>query len=47
MSKPAFSRVILKLSGEALTGDQEYGIDPKFISFIAREIKKSCRPDWS
>lgn len=36
---PKFNRVILKLSGEALAGDQGYGIDPEFISQIAREIK--------
>lgn len=36
---PKFKRVILKLSGEALAGNQGYGIDPEFISNIAREIK--------
>jgi len=40
MSKPVFSRVILKLSGEALAGDQQYGIDARYISKIAREIRK-------
>jgi len=35
---PAFSRVLLKLSGEALMGDQNYGIDPKVASQIAQEI---------
>lgn len=40
MSKPVFSRVILKLSGEALAGDQQYGIDARYISKIAREICK-------
>ena len=37
--KPTFKRVLLKLSGEALGGDQGYGIDPKTIDTIAREVK--------
>jgi len=36
---PAFKRVLLKLSGEALMGDGDYGIDPKIISRLANEIK--------
>jgi uridylate kinase len=35
---PAYSRVLLKLSGEALMGDQPFGIDPKTANQIAREI---------
>jgi uridylate kinase len=35
---PAFSRVLLKLSGEALMGDQAYGIKPETTTQIAREI---------
>ncbi len=35
---PAFRRVLLKLSGEALMGDHEYGIDPKRVASIAREV---------
>jgi uridylate kinase len=34
----AFRRVLLKLSGEALMGDKEYGLDPARISRIADEI---------
>jgi uridylate kinase len=34
----AFHRVLLKLSGEALLGDREYGIDPKTVTAIAREV---------
>lgn len=37
--KPFFKRVMLKLSGEALGGDQGYGIDPVTIESIAREVK--------
>ena len=35
---PAFRRVLLKLSGEALMGSQDYGIDPKRVDAIAREV---------
>ena len=35
-----YQRVVLKLSGEALAGEQGYGIDPKFISSIANQIKE-------
>jgi uridylate kinase len=35
---PAFHRVLLKLSGEALMGDQEYGLDPDRIAALAAEI---------
>lgn len=37
--KPVFKRVLLKLSGEALGGEQGYGIDPNTIDSIAREVK--------
>ncbi len=36
---PKYRRVLLKLSGEALMGDQSYGLDPKIIGRIAREVK--------
>jgi uridylate kinase len=36
---PAFSRVLLKLSGEALMGDQEYGQDPARIAATARAVR--------
>jgi len=38
-SKPVFSRVLLKLSGEALMGDMDYGIDPAYARRIAGEVK--------
>jgi uridylate kinase len=39
MSLPlAYRRILLKLSGEALMGDEDYGIDPKVIGRLAREI---------
>jgi len=36
--RPAFHRVLLKLSGEALMGDREFGLDPDCIDSIAAEI---------
>jgi uridylate kinase len=38
MSSPAYQRVILKLSGEALLGPGSFGIDPKITTQIAEEI---------
>ena len=38
MASPVYTRVLLKLSGEALMGDQTFGIDPAVSSQIAREI---------
>ncbi len=38
MSDLAYRRVLLKLSGEALMGDEDYGIDPKVISRLAEEV---------
>jgi uridylate kinase len=37
-SRAAFHRVLLKLSGEALMGDQDYGLDPDRIAALADEI---------
>ena len=38
MSQLAYRRVLLKLSGEALMGEEDYGIDPKVIGRLAREV---------
>ena len=38
-SEPAFRRILLKLSGEALLGEADYGIDPAMLSRIAREMR--------
>jgi len=35
---PAYKRILLKLSGEALMGDQSYGIDPAVATRIARDV---------
>lgn len=37
--KPVYKRILLKLSGEALMGDQEFGIDPNVITSYARQIR--------
>ncbi|MFH0838925.1 MAG: UMP kinase [Candidatus Omnitrophota bacterium] len=38
--KPVYKRIVLKLSGEALQGEQKYGIDPNVVSSIAAQIKE-------
>jgi len=38
MPTPAFKRVLLKLSGEALAADQGFGVDPKHIHAVAAEL---------
>jgi uridylate kinase len=37
---PAYKRILLKLSGEALMGEQTYGIDPAVATQIAKDIKE-------
>ncbi|NNC64397.1 MAG: UMP kinase [Gammaproteobacteria bacterium] len=37
-SSPAYQRILLKLSGEALLGSQDYGVDPAVIRRVAAEI---------
>ena len=39
MNEPQYRRVMLKLSGEALMADQEYGISPQMLQYVAGEIK--------
>ena len=36
--KPAFKRVLLKISGEALMGSQAFGINPEVLNIVAQEI---------
>jgi uridylate kinase len=38
VGKPAYQRILLKLSGEALLGGEDYGIDPAIIGRIANEV---------
>ncbi len=37
-SAPGFRRVLLKLSGESLMGDRDYGVDPRTVGAISREV---------
>jgi uridylate kinase len=38
---PVYSRVLLKLSGEALMGDRQYGIDPDVVRGIANQVSEA------
>lgn len=38
-ARPAHERILLKLSGEALMGNMDYGIDPDYIRGLATEVK--------
>jgi uridylate kinase len=40
MSTPKYKRIVLKLSGEALAGEQGYGIDSTVLTSISRQIKE-------
>ena len=40
MSEPMFKRILLKLSGEALMGEGEYGIDPQVLRRLAEEVRE-------
>jgi uridylate kinase len=42
---PAYRRVLLKLSGEALMGELEYGTDPERVQTIARDVAEVHRRD--
>jgi uridylate kinase len=37
---PKYHRVLLKLSGEALLGDRQFGISPQYTAYLAEEIRK-------
>ncbi len=39
MTRPVYKRVLLKLSGEALMGDQGFGISPEVINQVAEEVR--------
>ena len=39
MSSPVYRRILLKLSGEVLAGEQDFGIDPTKATQLANEIK--------
>ncbi len=37
--KPAYQRILLKLSGEALQGEEGFGIDPKSLTVWHKRLK--------
>ncbi len=41
--KPAYKRVLLKLSGEALMGNQAFGINPEVLSMVATEVAETAK----
>ncbi|MBS1985094.1 MAG: UMP kinase [Bdellovibrionales bacterium] len=38
-ARPSYSRILLKLSGEALAGQREFGLDAGILEYIAQEVK--------
>jgi uridylate kinase len=40
VAKPKYQRILLKLSGEALIGNADYGIDPQMIKRIAADVRE-------
>ncbi|HEV7633068.1 MAG TPA: UMP kinase, partial [Steroidobacteraceae bacterium] len=40
MAEPLFKRILVKLSGEALLGEAEYGIDPAMLRRVALELQE-------
>jgi len=43
MAQSAYKRILLKVSGEALSGDQSFGIKPEFLDKIAAQIAEVSR----
>ncbi|MBB4615149.1 UMP kinase [Novosphingobium taihuense] len=39
MSVPSYKRILLKLSGEVLMGEQQFGIDTDYVARLAQEVK--------
>ena len=40
MSMPKYKRIVLKLSGEALAGEQGFGLSPEIIKTVAKQVKE-------
>src|SRR5210317_1820158 len=40
MANLKYQRILLKLSGEALMGEQDFGIDPQVVAGIAKDVKQ-------
>ncbi len=43
MAKSAYKRILLKVSGEVLAGDQSFGIEPKFLHAMAAQIAEAAK----
>jgi len=43
MAKSTYKRILLKVSGEALSGDQSFGINPEFLGKVAEQIGEVTR----
>lgn len=41
MTKPTYKRILLKMSGEVLMGDNEFGLDPATVNRVAGDIKEA------
>jgi uridylate kinase len=41
--RPAYKRVLLKISGEALMGDAAYGVNPEVLALVADQIVETAR----
>ncbi|MCT9872632.1 UMP kinase, partial [Paenarthrobacter aurescens] len=39
MSQAKYNRIVLKLSGEALAGEEGFGINPSIIKSVAEQVK--------
>ena len=39
MNVPSYKRILLKLSGEVLMGEQQFGIDTDYVARVAQEVK--------
>jgi uridylate kinase len=44
-NSPAYKRILLKLSGESLTGDKEFGIEANVLNQFAEEVEKAHNSD--
>ncbi|MDP1730763.1 MAG: UMP kinase [Devosia sp.] len=43
MAKSAYKRILLKVSGEVLAGDQSFGIEPEFLHAMAAQIVQAAK----
>jgi uridylate kinase len=43
MAKSAYKRILLKVSGEVLAGDQSFGIEPQFLHAMAAQIAEAAK----